>query len=48
MNTSGQASISVLLVGVDQLLQLLHVGPGQVSHLSLGLDEDEGGHGGDL
>ena len=37
-----------LFGGVDQLLQLVNVGSGQVSHLGLGLDEEEGGHGSDL
>ena len=37
-----------LLVSGDNLLELVHVGPGKVSHLGLVLDEDEGGHSGDL
>ena len=37
-----------LLVSGDDLLELVHVGPGEVSHLGLILNEDEGGHGGDL
>ena len=37
-----------LLVSGDDLLELVHVGPGEVSHLGLILNEDEGGHGSDL
>ena len=37
-----------LLVRGDNLLKLVHVGSGEVGHLGLVLDEDEGRHGGDL
>ena len=37
-----------LLVGGDNLLELVHVGPGEVGNLGLVLHEDEGRHGGDL
>ena len=37
-----------LLVGGDNLLELVNVGSGEVGHLGLVLDEDEGRHGGDL
>ena len=37
-----------LLVSGDDLLELVHIGSSEVSHLGLVLHEDEGRHGGDL